>query len=73
MKRSRISLPVIVAVALIGVISTLALRWKPQLGLDLRGGASVVLQPKRKVKTEALNQAIAILRSRIDEASIESD
>lgn len=39
---------------------------KPLLGLDLQGGASVVLQPKTKVDTGILNQAITVMRRRID-------
>ncbi|HUQ62557.1 MAG TPA: protein translocase subunit SecD [Acidimicrobiales bacterium] len=38
----------------------------PQLGLDLQGGASVVLKPKNKVPSGVLNQAIEIIRSRVD-------
>jgi len=38
----------------------------PQLGLDLQGGASVVLQPREKVDPGVLNQAIEIIRNRVD-------
>ncbi|MDQ6927905.1 MAG: protein translocase subunit SecD [Actinomycetota bacterium] len=38
----------------------------PQLGLDLQGGASVVLTPKNKVPSAVLDQAIEIIRSRVD-------
>ena len=38
----------------------------PELGLDLQGGASVVLQPKEKVPSDTLDQAIEIIRSRVD-------
>ncbi len=38
----------------------------PQLGLDLQGGASVVLQPRQKVPDAVLNQAIEIIRNRVD-------
>lgn len=38
----------------------------PQLGLDLQGGASVVLKPKNKVPSAVLDQAIEIIRSRVD-------
>lgn len=38
----------------------------PQLGLDLQGGASVVLQPREKVPTGVLDQAIEIIRNRVD-------
>jgi preprotein translocase subunit SecD len=38
----------------------------PQLGLDLQGGASVVLQPKTKTASSTLDQAIEIIRNRVD-------
>jgi preprotein translocase subunit SecD len=56
----------IVAVAVIALGATLASGHQPLLGLDLQGGASVVLQPKGKVDGGILNQAISIMRKRID-------
>jgi preprotein translocase subunit SecD len=38
----------------------------PQLGLDLQGGISVVLQPTKDSSDEALSQTIEIIRSRVD-------
>ena len=42
----------------------------PKLGLDLRGGTTIVLQPQLtdvgKITTESVTQAISILRQRID-------
>ncbi|MGH9183543.1 MAG: protein translocase subunit SecD [Acidimicrobiales bacterium] len=38
----------------------------PLLGLDLQGGASVVLQPVEDVPSENLDQAIEIIRTRVD-------
>ena len=38
----------------------------PQLGLDLQGGVSVVLQPTKESSDEALSQTIEIIRSRVD-------
>jgi preprotein translocase subunit SecD len=38
----------------------------PQLGLDLQGGISVVLQPTKSSSDEALSQTIEIIRSRVD-------
>src|SRR5207302_3874496 len=38
----------------------------PVLGLDLRGGVSVVLHPDRKVDKGQLNQAVNIIRNRVD-------
>src|SRR6516225_463289 len=56
----------IVAAAVLSVLLVVAAGWKPLLGLDLQGGASVVLQPVNKVDNGVLGQAIAILRKRID-------
>jgi preprotein translocase subunit SecD len=62
------------AVCLIGILVlaagalglTVATGNSPQLGLDLQGGASVVLQPRDKVASGVLDQAIEIIRSRVD-------
>ena len=49
-----------------------AQKYKPRLGLDLEGGTSVILQPRvakgqqGKVTDDALNQAVAIIRNRVD-------
>ena len=56
----------IVAAAVLSVLLVVAAGWKPLLGLDLQGGASVVLQPVNKVDNGVLGQAIGILRKRID-------
>ncbi|HEX3393282.1 MAG TPA: protein translocase subunit SecD [Acidimicrobiales bacterium] len=67
MRRSlTVSLAVIILGALVVLGATLASGNSPQLGLDLQGGASVVLQPKNKVPSGTLNQAISIIRSRVD-------
>jgi len=62
------------AVCLIGILVlaggalglTVATGNSPQLGLDLQGGASVVLQPRQKVASGVLDQAIQIIRNRVD-------
>ena len=46
-----VSLVAIVTVAVGGVILTLVTDTKPQLGLDLQGGASVTLQPVGEADT----------------------
>ncbi|HEX2273654.1 MAG TPA: protein translocase subunit SecD [Acidimicrobiales bacterium] len=46
--------------------ATVASGESPQLGLDLQGGASVVLEPKTDVSSGVLDQAIEIIRSRVD-------
>lgn len=67
MRRSLwVSLIGIVMVAGGALAATIAAGHAPLLGLDLQGGASVVLQPKGNVKAGTLDQAIAIIRNRVD-------
>ncbi len=60
----------IVVVALSGIVYTLLSGNEPLLGLDLQGGASVVLEPKNsdgsEVTEETLDQAVEIIRNRVD-------
>jgi preprotein translocase subunit SecD len=56
----------IVAVAILGLVLTFAVGNKPALGLDLQGGASVVLQPKEGSDSTAIDTAIDIIRNRVD-------
>ena len=67
MRRSLvISLVATIVIAMGALAATVASGNSPHLGLDLQGGASVVLQPKHKVKGGTLDQAIEIIRSRVD-------
>ena len=68
MKRNLwISLIGIVVVAFGSLALVLAAGWKPVLGLDLRGGVSVVLKPTRSnVSSSSLNKAVDIIRNRVD-------
>jgi preprotein translocase subunit SecD len=69
MKRNHLlSLAFIVLLAIGGLAAVLATNSAPLLGLDLQGGASVVLAPAdgAKASDETLDQAIAIIRQRID-------
>src|SRR5436305_7924139 len=67
MRRSlAVSLIVIILLAVGALAATIASGESPRLGLDLQGGASVALQPKHKVKSGTLDQAIEIIRSRVD-------
>ena len=55
----------VVAALLLGL--TIAAGNRPELGLDLQGGASVVLRPPEDVgDPEVLDQAIEVIRSRVD-------
>ncbi len=60
------SLLVIVVVAASVLLYTLVAGNKPLLGLDLQGGVSVVLKPVQQVDNDTIDQAIAIIRQRID-------
>jgi preprotein translocase subunit SecD len=69
MKRNNLlSLAFIVLLAVGGLAAVLVTGSAPLLGLDLQGGASVVLAPAEgaKASNETLNQAISIIRQRID-------
>lgn len=39
---------------------------KPQLGLDLQGGVSVVMAPKGAFESDALDKAVDVIRQRVD-------
>ena len=56
----------IVVLAIAAITTTLVMGNRPQLGLDLQGGASVVLQAKGPYKPEAIDKAKEIIRSRVD-------
>ena len=61
----------IAAIAIAGIAYTLASGNEPLLGLDLQGGASVVLEPEplpdgREITDELLDQAVDIIRNRVD-------
>jgi preprotein translocase subunit SecD len=62
----RFSLPFIVVGAIAALVATFVVGNKPQLGLDLQGGAYVVLQPDRQVDSGILKQSVEIIRSRVD-------
>jgi len=48
--------------------------WTPKLALDLEGGTQIILAPKlesgQTVSSEQLNQAVSIIRQRIDSAGV---
>lgn len=52
------------ALGLVG--GTYAADYRPLLGLDLQGGVSVVLQPVGEASDESLDQALSIIRQRVD-------
>jgi preprotein translocase subunit SecD len=60
------SLLAIVVIAGASLTYTLVAGNKPLLGLDLQGGVSVVLKPVQQVDNDTIDQAITIIRQRID-------
>ena len=66
--RRKILLPLvfILVVSLGGLGLTLARGDSPELGLDLQGGVSVVLAPTGDASGEQLDQALSIIRERVD-------
>ena len=66
MRRKLVYVVGVVAVAAAGVVYTLAAGNEPLLGLDLQGGASVVLEPTRPAAPEELDVAVEIIRNRVD-------
>ena len=66
MRASVVSVVLVLGLAAGALAATVAAGASPQLGLDLQGGASVVLRPKTKVPASVLDQAIEIIRNRVD-------
>jgi preprotein translocase subunit SecD len=66
--RRKILLPLILImlVAYGGLAATLIAGNSPELGLDLQGGVSVVLAPTSEASGEQLDQAVSIIRNRVD-------
>ena len=58
----------IVTVLVVG--ASLIAGQRPQLGLDLKGGVSVVLKPTTETQPDTLDRAIEIIRNRIDSLGV---
>jgi preprotein translocase subunit SecD len=71
-RRHVLQLVLSVALVLVPLIAVFATDTKPQLGLDLQGGISVVLAPKAGFKAESgtLGQAVNIIRNRVDSLGV---
>ena len=65
-RSSWMSLIGITALTVVGLIWTFAAGNEPVLGIELQGGASVVLTPVDDPADGALDQAIEIIRQRVD-------
>jgi preprotein translocase subunit SecD len=66
--RRKLWLPLvfIVVAAIGGLAATLMSGSSPELGLDLQGGVSVVLEPTSNASSDALGQSVEIIRDRVD-------
>jgi len=56
----------VVAATAASLIGVLAAGWTPILGVQLQGGVEVVLRPTEQASDESLDQAIEVIRNRID-------
>jgi preprotein translocase subunit SecD len=65
-KRGLLPLVFIVVLAFAALAATLISGSSPELGVDLQGGASVVLQAKGDPGDGSIDQAIEIIRTRVD-------
>jgi preprotein translocase subunit SecD len=71
LKRSGLrSLVVLVLLTVGSLAGVLVGGWGPKLGLDLEGGFAVTLQPVGKASDEVLDQAIEVIRSRVDSLGV---
>ncbi len=69
-QRMRAYLVVIFLVVAVSFGAVIATDKKPILGLDLQGGISVVLAPVGDVRSESLDVAVEIIRSRVDSLGV---
>jgi preprotein translocase subunit SecD len=65
-QRRTVSLVIITILAFGALVGTIAVGNTPQLGLDLQGGVSVVLQPPKGTPKDTVDTAIEIIRNRVD-------
>jgi preprotein translocase subunit SecD len=66
MRRGLVPMLFTVLLTAVLVVYTLLSGNAPFLGLDLQGGVAVVLQPEGEATDEQLDDAVAIIRSRVD-------
>lgn len=66
MRRRAAPLVAIVVIAYGSLLATILAGNSPELGLDLQGGASVVLEPPSGTSSDTVDQAIGIIRNRVD-------
>ena len=73
--RAKNHLILLAMLVLLGLTAVVAVVRSPVLGLDLRGGLEVVLKavpndPKNPPTQDQINQAISIIRSRVDKLGV---
>jgi len=73
-KKDKWRLALVVAVIVISAIIVFPIQGKIKLGLDLRGGAHIVLQAKgteaNPITEDSIERLIAVLRSRVDQYGV---
>jgi len=73
-KKDKWRLAIVVAVIVISAIIVFPIQGKIKLGLDLRGGAHIVLQAKgteaNPITPDSIERLIAVLRSRVDQYGV---
>ena len=70
MRRNVIFLVSTLIIVFVALTATLASGNTPVLGLDLRGGVSVVLSPVGNYKADALDVAVDVIRNRVDSLGV---
>ncbi len=60
----------ITVLSIAGLVATFAVGNEPLLGLDLQGGVEVRYQATEETTTESLDQAVEIIRSRVDSLGV---
>ncbi|TAM69969.1 MAG: protein translocase subunit SecD [Microbacteriaceae bacterium] len=68
----------VIVIALVAILAGGVLfasaSWAPKLGLDLEGGTEIILAPQlengQKVTSDELNQAVSIIRQRVDASGV---
>ncbi len=69
-RRKLVYLVGIIVLAVAGLTATILAKNEPLLGLDLQGGVEVRYQATEETTTEALDQAVEIIRSRVDSLGV---
>ncbi len=70
MRRNVIYLVTTLVIVAAAVFATIVTESTPILGLDLRGGISVVLEPQGHPQSASVDQAVDIIRSRVDSLGV---